>query len=75
MIFRCCFAENKGVSGKKAFKFDWNDILKYSKFNTLKYINIDKLKETNFSKFNFFKREPADPLEASMSKSFTHAIS
>jgi hypothetical protein len=52
--------ENSGMSGKKSFKFDWNDILKHSKFNMLKY-------------FDFSKSD--DPAAAAMSKSNSHSIS
>jgi hypothetical protein len=62
--------ENSGMSGKKSFKFDWNDILKHSKFNMLKYFDFSKLKT-----FRPFEKTSDDPAAAAMSKSNSHSIS
>lgn len=68
-LFVC--KENSGMSGKKSFKFDWNDILKHSKFNMLNYLDLSRLK--SFSPFE--KTSSDDPAAAAMSKSNSHSIS
>jgi hypothetical protein len=62
--------ENSGMSGKKSFKFDWNDILKHSKFNMLNYFDLSKLKS-----YSPFGEKSDDPAAAAMSKSNLHSIS
>lgn len=63
------FIENNTASGKKAFKFDWNDIFKHNKFNMLNYIDISKLKS-----YNPFEKSQ-DKVAENSSKHNIHKIS